>query len=42
MFLIIIFSYENVYTAPSLQVPWYVVAGNRDYYGNVTGEVCNS
>jgi acid phosphatase len=27
-------SFENVYTAKSLQVPWYVVLGNHDYYGN--------
>lgn len=26
-------SFEDVYAAPSLQVPWYVVLGNHDYYG---------
>jgi acid phosphatase len=26
-------SYENVYTAKSLQVPWYVIMGNHDYCG---------
>lgn len=23
-------TFESVYTAPSLQVPWYVIAGNHD------------
>ncbi len=27
-------SYENIYTAPSLQVPWYAILGNHDYRGN--------
>jgi tartrate-resistant acid phosphatase type 5 len=27
-------SFENVYTAPSLQVPWNVILGNHDYVGN--------
>lgn len=27
-------SFETVYDAPSLQVPWYVVLGNHDYAGN--------
>ncbi|HTX49238.1 MAG TPA: tartrate-resistant acid phosphatase type 5 family protein [Caulobacteraceae bacterium] len=26
-------SFEDVYAAPSLQVPWYVALGNHDYYG---------
>ena len=25
-------SFENVYTAPSLQVPWHAVLGNHDYH----------
>lgn len=25
-------SFEAIYTAPSLQVPWYVVLGNHDYH----------
>jgi len=27
-------SFENVYTDPSLQVPWYAVLGNHDYHSN--------
>jgi acid phosphatase len=27
-------SFEDVYTAPSLQVPWYVILGNHDYHGD--------
>lgn len=27
-------SFETVYDAPSLQVPWYVILGNHDYVGN--------
>jgi len=27
-------SFEDIYTAPSLQVPWYVILGNHDYRGN--------
>jgi len=27
-------SFEQVYTAPSLQVPWQVILGNHDYRGN--------
>ena len=26
-------SFEDIYTAPSLQVPWYVILGNHDYRG---------
>lgn len=26
-------SFENIYRAPSLQVPWYVILGNHDYRG---------
>eukprot|EP01040_Poterioochromonas_malhamensis_P012043 gene12043-13157_t len=32
-------TFENVYTPESLQKNWYVVAGNHDHYGNVTGEI---
>jgi len=32
-------TYEDVYTAPSLMVPWYVALGNHDYRGDPDAEV---
>ena len=32
-------SYEMVYTAPSLQVPWHVVLGNHDYHLNSGAQI---
>jgi acid phosphatase len=32
-------SFEDVYTAPSLQIPWYVVLGNHDYHAAAQAEV---
>ena len=32
-------SFENVYTASSLQVPWYPILGNHDYYGNCDAQI---
>ena len=32
-------SFDNVYTAKSLQVPWYAVLGNHDYHGSVEAQL---
>jgi tartrate-resistant acid phosphatase type 5 len=32
-------SFEQIYTAHSLQTDWYVVLGNHDYKGNVQAEI---
>ncbi len=32
-------SYEDVYTAPSLQIPWYVTLGNHDYGGSIQAQI---
>jgi acid phosphatase len=32
-------SFEKVYTAASLQVPWHVVLGNHDYHGNTDAQI---
>jgi len=32
-------SYENVYAASSLQIPWYVSLGNHDYRGSIQAEI---
>ncbi len=32
-------SFETVYDAPSLQIPWHVALGNHDYRGNVQAQL---
>ncbi len=32
-------SFEDVYTAPALQIPWYVALGNHDYHVNAQAQV---
>jgi len=32
-------SFEDIYTAPALQVPWYVALGNHDYHGNTQAQL---
>ena len=32
-------TWNQVYPAESLQVPWYLLAGNHDHYGNVTAQL---
>ncbi|KAF4368458.1 hypothetical protein F8388_018582 [Cannabis sativa] len=32
-------SFTNIYTAPSLQKPWYTVLGNHDYRGDVEAQL---
>lgn len=32
-------SFEEIYTAPSLQIPWYAVLGNHDYHTNPQAEL---
>jgi acid phosphatase len=31
--------FEQVYTAPPLEIPWYASLGNHDYYGNVQAQI---
>ena len=33
-------TFERVYHQPSLQeIPWYVIGGNHDHYGNITAQI---
>lgn len=35
-------SFEQIYGAPSLQTPWYVILGNHDYRGDVAAQIAYS
>ena len=32
-------SFEDIYTHPALQCPWYITVGNHDYYGNEQAQI---
>ena len=35
-------SFESIYTAASLQIPWFVTLGNHDYLGSVEAQIAYS
>ncbi len=32
-------TYNEVFTAPSLQIPWYAILGNHDYFGDPEAQI---
>ncbi|VDN08450.1 unnamed protein product, partial [Thelazia callipaeda] len=32
-------SFERVYKGSALEKPWYLIAGNHDHFGNISGEI---